>query len=277
MPLIDTLKILKDARDNGYAIGAFNIDNLNMALGVISAAEALMAPVIIQTTYTTVNHGSAAAFAAMIRALATNSAADIALHLDHGNSYEICAECVDSGYTSIMIDGSGLPLDNNIQITKKVTDYAKKQGVSVEGELGRVGGTEDEMTAESSYTDVGECVRFVNETGIDFVAIGVGTAHGIYDGLPKLNIDRIKEIFDAVSIPLVLHGASGLSKSTLRDCIGNGISKVNFATELRMAYTEGVRDILSDNINLYDPKKYQLKGRQKVSEIVLEKLKILSY
>jgi len=276
MPVRSTLDILKDARANRYAVGAFNIDNLDMAKGIIAACEELKAPVIIQTTYTTVNHAGAQALSGMVRALAEESRADISLHLDHGNTYDIAVKCIDCGYTSVMYDGSKQTLYKNIELTKQVVDYARLKGVPVEGELGRVGGIEDEVTAESSYTDVNECVEFVDKTDVDFIAIGVGTAHGIYLGEPKINIVRIGEIFNAVKIPLVLHGASGLSEETVKDCIASGISKINFATEVRMAYTAGVRTALKDE-SLYDPKKYQLKGREKVAELVKEKLQMIGY
>lgn len=277
MPIIETVKLLKDARANHYAVGAFNIDNLDMAKAVIEAAEQRKQPVIIQTTYTTVNHGSAAAYAGMINGMASESTAEIALHLDHGNSYEICAKAIDNHYTSVMIDGSSLPLYRNIDITKQVVDYAKLKGISVEGELGRVGGIEDEVEfSDTVYTDVNECIEFVNKTGIDFIAIGVGTAHGIYNRVPNVNILRIQEIYEAVSIPLVLHGASGLSEEIIRDSIKSGISKINFATEVRMAYTEGVREALNEDAKLFDPKKFQMAGRIRVRELVLYKMRLLN-
>jgi tagatose 1,6-diphosphate aldolase GatY/KbaY len=254
--------------------GAFNIDNLDMAKGVIAAAETLRVPVIIQTTYTTAGHAGVKALQGMINGLAEESTADIALHLDHGNSYDICAAAADAGYSSVMIDGSHLTFEENIALTRKVRDYAVSLGAGVEGELGRIGGTEDGITAEVLYTGVNECAEFVARTGIDFVAIGVGTAHGIYKGEPVLNIERIREIFSAVSVPLVLHGASGLKPSVVRECVKAGISKINFATEVRMAYTEGVREALQDP-KLYDPKVYQLRGRERVIELVKEKIRML--
>lgn len=274
MPLISTVQILKDARVRRYAVGAFNIDNLDMAKGVIQASEALRVPIIIQTTYTTANHAGVKALQGMIKGLAEDSTADIALHLDHGNSYEICAAAAKAGYSSVMIDGSHLSFNENIALTKRVKDYAISLGASVEGELGRIGGTEDGITAEVLYTGVNECVEFVERTEIDFVAIGVGTAHGVYKGEPVLNIERIREIFSAVSIPLVLHGASGLKPSVIRECVKAGISKINFATEVRMAYTSGVRETLQDP-KLYDPKVYQLKGREYVTSLVKEKIGML--
>lgn len=275
MPLYNTADLLNDARKHKYCIGAFNIENADMAMAVISAAEKLGAPAIIQTTYTTVNHAGEKLLSAIVGALAKDSKAALALHLDHGNSLDVCARCVDAGYNSVMFDGSHFELARNIALTKQVVEAAKQRGVAVEGEIGRVGGVEDEVKGEIVYTDTAECARFVTESGIDFVAIGVGTAHGIYVGEPKINIKRIAEIREAIDIPLVLHGASGLSQTVIKDCIKAGISKINFATELRQAYTLGVRRALEDE-KLFDPKVFQLAARQGVEETVIEKLHILA-
>lgn len=274
MSLYNTADLLKDAQKNNYCIGAFNIENADMAMAVISAAEKLGAPAIIQTTYTTVNHAGEKLLAAIVGTLAKDSKAALALHLDHGNTLEVCERCINAGYNSVMFDGSHFSPEKNIALTKQVVESAQQKGVSVEGEIGRVGGVEDEVKGEILYTEVAECARFVAESGIDFVAIGVGTAHGIYVGQPKINIKRIAEIREAVDVPLVLHGASGLSQATIKDCIKAGISKINFATELRQAYTKGVRRALADE-KLFDPKVYQLAARQSVEETVAEKLRLL--
>ena len=274
MPLVNTVNILNRAKLNKICIGAFNIENIDMAKAIIESAEIMKTPVIIQTTFTTVNFLGAKVLSAMVSALAKESKAEIALHLDHGNSFEICKRCIDTKYSSVMIDGSHGDLLQNIEITKMVTDYAKSKGVSVEGEIGRVGGQEDELVSSISYTNVLECEEFVSKTLIDFVAIGVGTAHGLYEGEPKINIQKIKEIAKVVSIPLVLHGASGLSERVIKDCIAAGISKINFATELRQAYTMGIRSVLVDK-SIYDPKAYQKEGREFVKKVVLNKMALL--
>lgn len=274
MSLYNTADLLKDAQKNNYCIGAFNIENADMAMAVISAAEKLGAPAIIQTTYTTVNHAGEKLLAAIVATLVKDSKAALALHLDHGNTLEVCERCINAGYNSVMFDGSHFPLEKNIALTKQVVESAQQKGVAVEGEIGRVGGVEDEVKGEILYTEVAECARFVAESGIDFVAIGVGTAHGIYVGKPKINIKRIAEIREAVDIPLVLHGASGLPQTTIKDCIKAGISKINFATELRQAYTKGVRFALADE-KLFDPKVYQLAARKSVEKTVAEKLLLL--
>lgn len=275
MPLIDTAIMLNRAKEDGKCIGAFNIENVDMARGAIEAAEDIGCPIIIQTTYTTVNHAGAIYLSNMVHTLAEQAKVEVSLHLDHGNTFEVCAECIKAGYSSVMIDGSHFPLEKNKETTKSVVDFAKKYNIPVEGEIGKVGGTEDEVSGTICYTNVKECKEFVNYTNIDFVAIGVGTAHGFYDGEPNINIQRIKEIKDIVEVPLVLHGASGLCDKTIQACIKAGISKINFATEIRLAYTKGIREVLLDP-KLYDPKVYQLQGRKAVKAIVLEKLKILN-
>lgn len=273
MAILNTAKILKDARANRYAVGAFNIENLDMAKAVIEAAEQTKQPVIIQTTYTTVNYGGANALYGLVKGLAEDSRAEICLHLDHGVDYEVCERAIKAGYPSVMIDGSRFALYHNIDLSRRVVDLARSYGAAVEGEIGRVGGVEDDINADILYTDVNECIEFVEKSGVDFVAIGVGTAHGIYEGEPNVNIFRINEIFNAVNIPLVLHGASGLRDDVIKDAIANGISKINYATEMRQSYTEGVREALEDS-KVYDPKVYQLAGREKVKHFVLNKMKL---
>lgn len=275
MSLFNTRFLLQKAKENNQCIGAFNIENLDMIKAVINAAEKMGMPAIIQTTYTTVNHVGANILSGMVKELAINSKAELSLHLDHGNSFDICSTCIKARYNSVMFDGSHYALEENIALTKKVAEQASKYGVSVEGEIGRVGGVEDEVSGMVSYTDVNECQEFVAKTAIDFVAIGVGTSHGIYSGTPNINFKRIKEIRDLVSVPLVLHGASGLSEETIKECIRMGINKINFATELRQAYTAGIREVLSDE-KIYDPKVYQYAAREKVFEAVISKMKILN-
>ncbi len=276
MPLVNTVTLLKRAAAQGKGVGAFNIENPNMALAVVECAKELGTFAILQTTYTTVRHIGAKVLRAMIAEIVSAvGKVDIALHLDHGDSLQICKECTNAGYSSIMLDGSRLPLADNIALTREAAYYAHIKGLSAEGEIGKVGGVEDGLAGEIGYTDIAECKKFVLQTKVDFVAIGVGTAHGEYKGKPNIDFERIAAIKNAVNIPLVLHGASGLDKLTLQRCIKAGITKVNFATELRQAYTKGVREALNDTA-LYDPKIYQTIGRQEVKNIVREKLKILS-
>ena len=273
MPLVSSCNMLKEAQASGIAVGAFNIENMEMAQAVIDTAGEVNLPVILQTTSSTLKYASAATFAAMVSALAKVSKVPIAMHLDHGNSFELAMEAIEGGYTSIMFDGSLLNFEENARITKNVVDAAG--GIPVEAELGSVGGKEDDHEAENAYTDPAEAEKFVEMTGVSSLAIAIGTAHGIYSGTPKLDIRRLAEIRKRVSVPLVLHGASGLSAEAVRACVKEGICKVNFATELRIAYSNGVKAYLRDNPDAYDPKTYGKAGYRSVKEMVLEKLNML--
>ena len=275
MPLTTSKALLLDAMKAGYAVGAFNIENMEMAQAVIEAAQAAKAPVILQTTPGTLKYAGPGVFAAMVGALAGQASVPVALHLDHGSSFELAKEALGAGYTSVMIDGSALPLEDNILLTRRVVDAAAPLRIPVEAELGKVGGKEDDLSADKdTNTDPKEAVRFVRETGIDALAVAIGTAHGFYVGTPVLDKARLGVIRGLVPIPLVLHGASGLSDADVRDCIALGISKVNFATELRAAFTDGVKQALAEAPNLYDPKKMGVRARDNVRRLVTEKIRM---
>ena len=275
MPLTASKAMLLDAQKAGYAVGAFNIENMEMAQAVIEAAQEAKAPVILQTTPSTLKYASPVVFAGMVGALARQAMVPVALHLDHGSSYELALAALDAGYTSVMIDGSALSLEDNIRLTRRVVEAAAPLGIPVEAELGKVGGKEDDLTAEAdTNTNPQDAVRFASETGINSLAVAIGTAHGFYVGTPVLDKARLAEIRKLVSIPLVLHGASGLSEADVRDCIALGICKVNFATELRAAFTDGVKQALAASPDLYDPKKMGVKARDNVRRLVLEKIKM---
>ena len=275
MPLVTSQKMLSDAQKNGYAVGAFNVENMEMAMAVIAAAEELCAPVMLQTTSSTLKYATPEMFCAMVSALAKDSPIPITVHLDHGSGTDIVEKTLNAGYTSVMIDGSQLSFEDNIKITQQSVAMAKAFNVPVEAELGRVGGKEDETeSAEASGTDPQEAVTFVKETGIDSLAIGIGTAHGFYKGTPVLDKKRLAEIRAVVDIPLVLHGASGLSDKDVQDCIALGICKVNFATELRVAFTDGIKQTLAEHPETFDPKPLGKTGIQNVKELVANKIKV---
>lgn len=275
MPLVTTAEMLKNAQKNGYAIGAFNVENMEMAQAVIAAAEELQAPVILQTTPSTVKYAGLPLYFANVSALAKEASVPVAMHLDHGNSFELCESALQAGYTSIMIDGSKLPLEENIALTKRVTELCSASGIPVEGEIGQVGGKEDDVVCENAgYTIPEEAVRFERESGLSSMAVGVGTAHGFYAKEPVLNKELITTLRSMVGVPLVLHGASGISDDEVRDCIRRGICKVNFATELRVAYTKGVRQVLQDDPNVFDPKVYGKAGREQVKELVKNRMMV---
>lgn len=272
MPLTTTVSMLRKAQEQGFAVGAFNVENMEMAQAIISAAEELRAPVILQTTPSTVRYAGTGMYAAMVAALAQEATVPVAMHLDHGDSFALCAQALRSGYTSVMIDGSKLPLEENIALTYKVSEMCAAVGAPVEGEIGRVGGKEDDLESDGGYTIPEEAVRFEKESGLFSMAVGVGTAHGFYKEKPQLNKELITTLRGMLQAPMVLHGASGLSDEDVKDCIRRGICKVNFATELRAAYTEGVKAVLAENPKTFDPKAYGKEARQRVKALVMERM-----
>ncbi|WP_099469668.1 class II fructose-bisphosphate aldolase [Konateibacter massiliensis] len=275
MPFVTSEQMIADARAGGYAVGAFNVENMEMVMAVISAAEQLNAPVMLQTTPSTVKYAGLDLYYANVSAAAKNSKVPIALHLDHGNSFELAMRALRVGYTSIMIDGSHSSFEENIELTKRVVDACSPSNIPVEAELGKVGGKEDDLDGGAGgYTDPLEAKEFVERTGVSSLAVAIGTAHGFYVGTPKLDLERLNQIRKVVSIPLVLHGASGLTDEAIRESIRRGICKVNFATELRAAYTEGVKKVLAETAGTIDPKKYSTAGMDLVTHLVMERMKV---
>ena len=279
MALVSYKEILMKAQQEGYAVGAFNAENMEMVQAIVAAAEELSSTVIIQTTPGSLQYADTDMFFGMVNAEAKKAKVPVALHLDHGNSAELCAKAILSGYTSIMIDGSKLAFSENVALTKKVVEFAHAMGVPVEGELGTVGGKEDThevKDSEKSYTDPEEAKEFAEQTGVDFLAVGIGNAHGFYKGVPKLRFDILEKTKSLVSIPIVLHGASGIPDEDVKKSTGLGICKVNFATELRDAFTKGVKEYLEKNPEVFDPKKYNGAGREKVKELIKHKMHVLN-
>ena len=273
MAFVTTREMFRDAQENAYAVGAFNAENMEMVQAIIAAAEAEQAPVILQTTPGTLKYAGPECFAGLVSRLARDAKIPAALHLDHGNSYELAEKCAREGYTSLMIDGSKLPFDGNVEITRRVVAMAC--GLPVEAELGTVGGKEDGMEAKPQYTDPDEAADFVAKTGISSFAVAIGTAHGVYKGEPKLDLDRLSAVREKVSVPLVLHGTSGVPEDQVRECIRRGICKVNYATDLRIAFTAGVKKGIAELPDAFDPKKYLAYGRRAVEERVRELIRLL--
>lgn len=279
MALVTTKEMLLKAQKEGYAVGAFNAENMEMVQAIIEAAEESKAPVIIQTTPGTLKYADTDMFYGMVSAVAKKASVPVALHLDHGNSYELAAKALRSGYTSIMIDGSKLPFEENVALTLKTVEMAHAMGVPVEGELGTVGGKEDThevKDTEKSYTDPEEAKEYAERTGVDILAVGIGNAHGFYKGVPKLRFDILEKTRSLVSVPIVLHGASGIPDEDVKKATGLGICKVNFATELRDAFSKGVKAYLAEDPDVYDPKKYNKVGRDHVKALVLHKIEVLN-
>ena len=275
MPLVTSKDMLAKAQKEGYAVGAFNVENMEMVKAVIAAAEEMKAPVMLQTTPSTVKYGTLKTYQAMVRAEAERATVPVCLHLDHGNSFELAAQAIHEGYTSIMIDGSHESFERNIELTKKAVDMAKACGIPVEAELGKVGGKEDDLECEEdTNTDPQEAKEFVERTGVDSLAIAIGTAHGFYAKTPVLDKERVSEVKALVSVPLVLHGASGLSDDDVKECVKRGMCKVNFATELRVAYTDAGKKLLAENPEVFDPKKLGVVGVEAVKELVKNRMTV---
>lgn len=269
--LVTTRDMLLDAQANHYAVGAFNVENLEFVMAVIRAAEERRSPVIMQTTPGTVKYASLDYFAAMVRAAADAANVPVALHLDHGDGFDRCIAAMHAGYTSVMIDGSHVPFEDNIALTASVTKVALPIGIPVEAELGKVGGKEDDGPAvegESPYTDPDEAEEFVARTGCTSLAVGVGTAHGVYKGVPHIEQEVLKAIRARVDIPLVLHGTSGVPDDQVAEAIANGICKVNYATELRQAYTRGFMAFMAENPSCFDPKKPAAWAMDEIAAVV---------
>lgn len=269
MPLVTSEQMLLDAQKGGYAVGAFNVENMEMLKAVVAAAEELRAPVLLQTTPSTVRYGTLETFKAMASAEAKKATVPVCLHLDHGSSYELVLKAIRAGYTSVMFDGSHETFEENIRLTKQAADAAKACGIPVEGELGKVGGKEDDLEVEEdTNTDPMQAKEFVEKTGVTSLAVAIGTAHGFYANKPVLDKERITEVKKLVSIPLVLHGASGLSDEDVKECVQRGMCKVNFATELRVVYTGAGKKLLAEDPELFDPKKLGIAGMEAVKEFV---------
>lgn len=273
--VVSSARLMKRAEKENYAIPAFNIDNLESAMAVSEIMHEMRTPVIVQMIPRTLNYGGIAIYPAMMRELMADCPVDYALHLDHGSSLSLAKKCVAGGFSSVMFDGSLMPFEDNVKFTKEVTDFALPMDVSVEGELGTIGSKEEGDTdLEASYTKVSEAEEFVRRTNVSTLAIGVGTAHGVYKGTPHINVERIKEIHAAIGTPLVLHGASGLSDEVLKDCIAAGITKINFATELRQAYTNGIKAEFAKDPEVFDPKIYMRGAIDNIKEVLRHKINI---
>jgi len=250
------LEELQEAKGHSYAVGAFNIFNHLSARAVISAAEELGLPVILQTSVVTVREFGTSSLGTMLRQLADEASVNVLIHLDHCQDVELAKACVDAGWDAVMYDGSRLSIEENIAGCREVVEYAHRKGVQVEGELGRIVGVEDavKVSAEdASLADLEESIRFVRESGIDAFAPAIGTAHGVYKGTPRINFDLVAQLKDAVSTPVVIHGGTGLSEETFRRLIRSGGAKVNVSTAIKHAYLDTCRDYFKDAPEKPDP------------------------
>lgn len=275
--LVNSKKMLESARINKMAIAHFNINNLEWTKYILEKCNELNTPVILGVSEGAKKYmGGFKVVKNMVEALIEELEIyiDVALHLDHGQTFESCKEAIDAGFTSVMIDASRLPLEENIETTKRVVEYAHNRGVTVEAEVGKVGGEEDGVVADIYYAEVADCVRFVEETKVDSLAPALGSVHGQYKGLPNLNFERMKEISELVQLPLVLHGGSGIPDFQIKEAISCGTTKINVNTELQMAWHDAVVKFVSEQPSKYDPRKVISSGEKALKDAVLNKVEL---
>jgi len=279
MALVSMKEMLEIARDKQYAVGQFNMNNMEYTQAILQAAEEEKSPVIIGVSEGAARYcGGFNVVVAMVKSLMDSyqTTVPVAIHLDHGSSFEKCAEAIHAGFTSVMIDGSALPLEENIAITKKVVELAHLHGVSVEAELGRIGGQEDDIIvedAEKAYAIPAECDQLVRETNVDCFAPALGSVHGPYKGEPNLGFDRMEEIKHLTGVPLVLHGGTGIPTADIKRAISLGSAKINVNTENQISEAKKIREVLKDNPEMYDPRKYMGPGREAIKETVIGKMR----
>lgn len=300
MALITSKEMFAKAMNSDYAVGAFNVNNMEIIQGIVEAAQIENAPLILQVSAGARKYAKPAYLLKLVEAAIIDTGLDICLHLDHGEDFDICKKCVDDGFTSVMVDGSKHPFEENVKLTKQVVDYAHDHGVVVEAELGRLAGVEDNINVDArsaSFTDPDEAAEFVERTGVDSLAIAIGTSHGAYKfkGDPYLDFERLKKIHSLIpDTPLVLHGAStvlkefvdkcnefggnipgaqGVPEEMIRESTKHGICKVNIDTDLRLAMTAEIRQFMVENPDQFDPRKYLGPAREAIKEMVQHKIK----
>lgn len=276
--LANATEMLNSARDHHYAIAHFNINNLEWTRFILEEVEANQSPVILGVSEGAAKYmGGFYTVSCLVRALIHDLkiTVPVALHLDHGSSVESCYAAIDAGFTSVMIDASKYSLEENIRMTKEVVNYAHKKNVSVEAEVGHIGGTEDDMSSSVAYCEVDDALELAQTTKIDFFAPALGSVHGIYKGEPKLDFERMKEISDLTKLPLVLHGGSGIPDEMIQKGISCGICKLNINTDLQIVWSQAVRNFLEENPSAYDPRKVIKSGEAALKEEVRKKLILL--
>ena len=301
MALVSSKKMLQDAKDGKYAVGAFNVNNMEIIQGIMEAAQQENAPVILQVSAGARNYAKSVYLTSLVDAAIKDTGVDAVLHLDHGDSYELCKACIDDGFTSVMIDASKYEFDKNVEITKKVVDYAHDHGVTVEAELGKLAGVEDAVKVaakDATYTDPEEAAEFVEKTGVDSLAIAIGTSHGAYKfkGTPSLDYDRLVKVCELIpNFPIVLHGASsvpkefldlnnkygadipgaqGVPEDMLAKAAGLGVAKINVDTDIRLAMTAAIRKVFVEQPDVFDPRGYLKPARTAVKDMVAHKMRV---
>lgn len=276
--LVNAKEILEKAKNGNYAIAQFNINNLEWTKYILEQMELNNAPVILGASEGAIKYmGGYNVVYSLVTSLMKDlkTTIPVVLHLDHGSTVESCFKAIDAGFTSVMIDASKYDLETNIDMTKQVVEYANKNNVSVEAEVGHIGGTEDNISADIAYAKVEDALELVRQTNIDFFAPALGSVHGLYKGEPKLNFERMSEIKNLSNLPLVLHGGSGIPDEMIKKAIESGICKINFNTELQISWKKGVEEIILNNKEEYDPRKVIGAGEKYLKATVLEKITLL--
>lgn len=277
MPLVSSTSMLRTAREQRFAVAAFNVHTLEMLQAVAEAAAELNAPLIIQSTVGTVKHLGPDYLAAAATVAANRTGVPVALHLDHCTDFNLIVQCIRAGYSSVMIDASMHPFAENIARTSKVMEVAAAAGVNVEAELGKVGGVEDDIVVDERdalLADPEECRLFVERTGVPTLAPAIGTAHGIYKGDPNIDFERIERIAALVDVPLVLHGGSGIPEEQVKRAVSLGMAKMNVATELRIAFSDAIKDVFAAAPDENDPRKYMVPAKEAVKRLAMEKIRL---
>ncbi len=276
--IVNAKKMLEDAKVNKYAVPHFNINNLEWTRYILEECNRLKSPVILGVSEGAIRYmGGYKVVANLVKNLdeELNIQIPVVIHLDHGSSVESCKKAVDAGFTSVMIDASKYSLEENIDMTKQVVEYARIKNITIEAEIGHIGGSEDNMSSEIAYAKVDDALSLHNETKIDFLAPALGSVHGLYKGEPCLDFDKMKEISEKTNIPLVLHGGTGIDDEKLKKAIASGICKVNINTELQIAWTKAVRKFLSEDTKAYDPRTVIKSGEQSMKQAIEHKVSVL--
>ncbi len=277
--LINSKEMLLEAKKRKYAIPHFNINNLEWTRFILEECQKANMPVILGVSEGALEYmGGAETIVGMVKGLLKELfiTIPVCLHIDHGQSFETCKKAIDAGFTSVMIDGSKYSIDENISETKKVVEYAHQHNVTVEAELGLIGGEEDGVANKLGFTNLKDCQYFLDKVQVDSLAPALGSVHGLYKGEPKLDYETMKTINENVEVPLVLHGGSGIDNEKIRKAITCGISKININTELQIAWSNAVRDFLDNNKVVYDPRKIIKSGEQAMKRIIQEKIELFS-
>ncbi|MGA9173555.1 MAG: class II fructose-1,6-bisphosphate aldolase [Thermoactinomyces sp.] len=277
MPLVSMNAFLPQAKKEGFAVGQFNMNNLEFVQAIAAAAAEERSPFIFGASEGAIRYMGLENVVALAKVAAKESGVPVALHLDHGSSFDVVMKCIRAGFSSVMFDGSHYPFEENIRLTKKVVEAAHAVGVSVEAELGTIGGVEDDLDVaeeDAHLANPEEAIRFWEETRVDALAIAVGTAHGMYKGEPKIRYDIIEKVANSIDAPIVLHGGSGVPDESIKKAISLGVGKINVNTENQVAMVKVVRELLEQNPDMIDPRKYLGPAREAIKEVVKGKMRL---